>query len=40
MTIIEIDDNLIAYIDKYYNYNIDTIAKNNEYITLRGVSNI
>jgi cyanophycin synthetase len=40
MTTIEIDDNLIKYIAKYYNYNIDTVANNNEYITLRGISNI
>lgn len=40
MTSINIDENLKEYIDKYYNYNIDTIAKDNEYITLRWVSNI
>ena len=40
MTRINIDDDLINHIDKYYNYTIDAIPKNNEKVVLRWISNI
>lgn len=40
MTKIEIDDDLINHINKYYKYNINNIPRNNKKIILRWISNI
>ena len=40
MTKIEIDNDLIRHIEKYYNYTTNTIAEDNKKIVLRWISNI